>query len=73
MANLAILGDKTTIIQAFLIPWCQVVFLGLGLVFLGFGLGLGLGSLLLLYVYLFYEKSHSVLLSNLTVCNECNL
>ena len=81
MANLSILDDKTTIIFIFLVPCVHIVRLGLGLGFLvlllvlglDLGLGLGLGSLLLWYVYAFYEKSHSVLLCNLTARHRCNL
>ena len=40
MVNLSIVGDKTTIICSFLVPWQQIVRLGLGL---------GLGFLVLLF------------------------
>ena len=40
MSNLSIIGDKTTMLCTFLVPWCLLVRLGLGL---------GLGVLVLLF------------------------
>ena len=74
MANLSILGDKSTMLCTFLVPRRQIVRLGLGLVFfvLFFMVRVRVRARVIIawYVCIFYEKSHyftSFTLYNLTV------
>ena len=61
MANLSILGDKTTMLCIFLVPRRQVVILGLGLWFLVlfFLVRVRVRVIITCYTYVLYEKSHS--------------
>ena len=86
MSHLSMLGDKTTILCTFLVPWLQIVRLGLGLGFLVLLFRVRVRVrvsvrvsvrviITLICIRLLREGSflHLFLLCNLTVRDECNM